>query len=240
MVSNNRQEGFRGVLQLLALSASVFRFMLRWQMGFICPNDLDCNTTSLETVFVIFARLSQCSTVAAVEAGHLCACWSPGDGRARIQGLSSPEWAVCCVSSRAVLFQGLEIHPHWRCPTLCTCRVALGKAGGRAQAVAAAEHLQAATPLFLCPEMLLSLAWIQKLSLWTFLPQMLLHVSPAFVFRAGCTLLGATFDLDRVLEIINFGDSLSPWAGGRDHQQFLISFESGCSWSKKKKAFTKY
>lgn len=26
MVSNNRQEGFRGVLQLLALSASVFRF----------------------------------------------------------------------------------------------------------------------------------------------------------------------------------------------------------------------
>lgn len=55
MVSNNRQEGFCGVLQLLALSVFVFRFTLRWQMGFICPDGLDCNTTSSETVFVIFA-----------------------------------------------------------------------------------------------------------------------------------------------------------------------------------------
>lgn len=35
--------------------------------------------------------LSECSTVAAEEAGHVCACRSPGNGRARIQGLSSLE-----------------------------------------------------------------------------------------------------------------------------------------------------
>lgn len=164
MVSNNRQEGFRGVLQLRALSAFVFRFLLWWQMSFICPNGLDCNMTSSETIFVIFADSLSVplwllkSQDIYVPAGALGMA-EPGF---RVWAAQNKPSVVFSSTSRAVLFQVLEIHPEWRCPTLCTCRVALGKAGRRAQAVAAAEPLQAATPLFLCPETLLSLVWIQK------------------------------------------------------------------------------
>lgn len=164
MVSNNRKEGFRGVLQLLALSASVFRFMLQWQMGFICPNGLDCNTTSSETVFVIFADslsvplwLLKRQDIS-VPAGAL--------------GMAEAGFRVLAALNKlSVVFSAA---PAGQCcfsfgdsPTLRlshTVHLQGGSGEGRrdSPSSAAAEHLQAATPLFLCPKTLLSLAWIQK------------------------------------------------------------------------------
>lgn len=241
MVSNNRQEGFRGVLQLLALSASVFRFMLRWQMGFICPNGLDCNMTSLETVFVIFADSLSVPMWLLKRQDIYVPAGVLGMAEAGFRALEA-------LNKLSVMFSvapaGQCCFKFWRfthSETVPHCALAGGSGEGRGKSPSSGScwAFAGSNSTFPMPRDTALFSMDSKSHVCK-LPQMLLHISPAFVFRSGCTLLGATFDLSRVLEIISFGASLSPWTGGRDHQQILISFESGCSWSKNKKAFTKY
>lgn len=79
MVSNNRQEGFRGVLQLLALSASVFRFDGR---GVLFAQMLWIAAQHPQRPFLSFLQ-----TLPVLHCAPW-ACRSPGNGRARI---SSPQ-----------------------------------------------------------------------------------------------------------------------------------------------------
>lgn len=209
--------------------------------GFYFPNGLDCNMTSLETVFVIFAdSLSvpmwllkrQDIYVPAGVLGMAEAGFRALEALNKLSVVFSVAPAgQCCF--KFWRFTHSETVPH------CALAGGSGKGRGKSPSSGSCWAFAGSNSTFPMPRDTALFSMDSKSHVCK-LPHMPLHISPAFVFRSGCTLLGATFDLSRVLEIISFGASLSPWTGGRDHQQILISFESGCSWSKNKKAFTKY
>lgn len=162
-------------------------------------------------------------------------CWSLTEGRQPNKlAVIFPEVPAVQV----LLFQVLKIHPRWCCSMPCALVWWLPTVLGEVRrAQASGSYWVFAGSVSALPKAtaFLSVTGFKNRCLETFHTQVLLHFSPAFVFTRGCSLLRTTFDLPRGLEVISFGASLSPWMGGRDHQKFLISFESGCSWSKNKK-----